>query len=223
MNLKNNIFLKIKDRLENIDVRLFLGLIILLNILLSIVLNWFVISDELYYQSLGEQLRTDLISKIINLKNKWDWIFFLITPLILFIKVLFVTVCLGVGNFILDWKLKLKQLFRIAIIAETVFLLAAFVRIIWFLLFKENLTFEYIQTFYPLSLLNLVVIKNIPQYLIYPLQLVNLFELLYWIVLSYLIKIYTEKSFDQSLGFVAKTYGMGLLSWVILVVFFSIN
>ena len=82
---------------------------------------------------------------------------------------------------------------------------------------------EYIQTFYPLSLLNLVVIENIPQYLIYPLQLINIFELAYWIVLAFLIKVYTNRSFDKSFSFVAGTYGVGLFAWVILVVFLSIN
>ena len=121
MNFKNNNSITLKSRLENIDIKLFFGLIILLNVLLSIVINWFIISDKLYYQSFGEQLRTDLISKIIDIKNKWDWISFLIIPLIIFIKVLFVAICLEAGNFIVDLKLKFKQLLKIAIFGETVF------------------------------------------------------------------------------------------------------
>jgi hypothetical protein len=213
----------IKRMIQNMIIKQYFGFILLLYILINIILSWYIISDELYYQSFDEQLRTDLISKIINFKNKWDWIGFLVTPLLIFLKVLFVAACLAVGNFVLDLKLKFKQLFRIAILAETIFLVASFVRIVWFLLFPDNLSLEYIQSFYPLSLLNLVVIKNIPQYLIYPLQLINVFELLYWIVLAYLIGIYTNKSFDKSFGFVAKTYGVGLFAWVVLVVFLSIN
>jgi len=223
MNNKKNNSITLKYGLENIDIKLFFGVIILLNVLVSILLNWFVISDELYYQSFGEQLRTDLISKIVDLKNKWDWIVLLITPINIIIKVLFVAVCLDIGNFIIDLKLKFKQLLRIALFGETVFLTVAFIRLIWLLLFPENLTLEYIQVFYPLSLINLVEFENVPQYLIYPMQLVNIFELVYWIVLAYLIKIYTNRSFDKSFDFVAKTYGVGLFTWVVLVVFISIN
>lgn len=119
MNYKNNNFRTLKDRLENINIKLFFLLIILLNVLVSIVIQWYIISDELYYQFLGEQLRTDLISKIINLKNKWDWVGFIILPIFLFIKVLSVATCFEVGNFVFDWKLKFKQLLRAAMDRET--------------------------------------------------------------------------------------------------------
>ncbi|MFP4022880.1 MAG: hypothetical protein ACLFVR_00010 [Thiohalospira sp.] len=214
---------QLKMYFQNIDIKQYFGLIILIYILISILLNWFIIQDELYYKSLGEEFSTDVLNKIISLRNKWDWVGFIISPFFLFVKILLVATCLEIGNFIFDWKLQLKQLLRIVILAETIFLIVAIVRIIWFLVYPENLTLEYIQVYYPLSLINLVEIENIPQYLIYPMQLVNLFELVYWITLAYLIKIYTNKSFDKSFDFVAKTYGVGLFTWVILFVFISIN
>ena len=102
-------------------------------------------------------------------------------------------------------------------------MIPTFIRVIWFLLFPENVTLEYINTFYPLSLINIVVIKNIPGYLIYPLQLINVFELVYWIFLASLIKIYVNWKFEKSFAFILKTYGFGLLVWVVLVVFLSID
>lgn len=207
----------------NINIKQFFLLILLFYVLSSVLINWYVITDEMYYQSFGDQLSTDLINKFLNIKNKWDWIGFFIAPILLIVKILFVGICLEVGNFIFDLKLNFKQLIKIVILAETVFLIAAFVRVFWFFLYPENITLEYIQTFYPLTLLNLVVIKNVPQYLIYPLQLINFFELMYWFVLAYLLKTYTNKPFNTSFGVVAKTYGVGLLSWVVLVVFLSVK
>lgn len=213
----------VKEQIFVLNSKLILGLIMLFYVFISILINWYVVTDEMYYQSLWDQLSTDLINKFLNLKHKWDWVGFLITPILLFVKILFVAICLEVGNFIFDLKLNFKQLIKIVVLAETVLLIAAFVRVFWFFLYPENITLEYIQTFYPLSLLNLVVIKNVPQYLIYPLQLINFFELMYWFVLAYLLKTYTNKPFNTSFGVVAKTYGVGLLSWVVLVVFLSVK
>lgn len=223
MDSNNNKVFTLKERFQNINILQYFGLLILLYVLISFMLNWHIISDELWAQGFGDQLSSDIIYKIINFKNKWDWLGFVILPIFLFVKVLVVAVCLEVGNFILDWKLQFKQLLRIVILAETVFLFVAFLRIIWFLLFPENLSLEYIQSFYPLSLINVIGTGNLPKYLIYPLQLINVFELIYWIVLAYLIGTYANKTFDKSLGFVAKTYGLGLFAWVVLVVFLSIN
>ncbi len=213
----------LKNEIQNINTKLFLSLLLLLYVLVGIILNWYIITDDHYYKSLGNQLDVERIRQLLTFRNKWDWIGFLIIPLLILVKISLVAVCLEVGNFIIDLKLKFKQLFKIALLGEAIFLIAALTKIIYFLLFPKNVTLEFIQTFYPLSLINMVVIEKIPAYLVYPLQLINVFELLYWIILAYLIKIYTNSSFDKSFGFVAKTYGIGLFTWVVLVVFLSIN
>lgn len=220
MNLRNRLFI---NKIQNINIRQSLGLIILLYVLAGIILSWYVIKDEYYYQSLGEQLNVEQISKFLTFRSKWDWLGFIIIPGFILLKIFFVSVCFEIGSFFLNLKLNYKDIFRISVFAESVFVMATFLRIFWFFFFPDNLTLEYIQNFYPLSLLNLVESENIPLYFIYPLQLINVFELLYWLVLTYLIKIYTNKSFDKSFGFVAKTYGIGLLTWVVLVIFLTIN
>lgn len=212
-----------KNRIQVININLYLGLIILLYIFIGILLNWYIVTDEHYYRYLVNQLDVERISQFLILRNKWDWVGFLIIPVFTMIKILFVATCLEVGSFIVDLKLKFKQLFKIVVLAETIFVISAFIRVGWLFLFSEHLTLEYIQYFQPLSLFNLVVFKKIPQYLIYPLQVVNVFEVIYWVVLAYLIKIHTDKSFDRSLGFITSTYGIGLFAWVVLFTFLSIN
>jgi hypothetical protein len=72
-----------------------------------------------------------LISEIIHLKEKWEWVGFLITPVIILLKVFLVALCLDIGNFLIDLKLSFKQLFHIAILGETIFIISAFIRIFW--------------------------------------------------------------------------------------------
>lgn len=213
----------IRLKIFNIDIKYYFALIVLLNVLANILLYEYIIKDEHYYRAFGEQVSLSRIDKLLVFIHKWYWVEYILNPIFVLIKICFVAVCLKTGVILLNLDVSFKQLLRIPIIAEIIFVIALFVKIFWLLFHSENLTLEYINYFYPLSFQNLVMIKDIPQYLIYPLQLINIFELLYWIGLAFLIKAYTNFSFDKSLGFVARTYGVGLLAWVVFVVFLSIN
>lgn len=215
----NNIRLKI----SNIDIRYYLALIVLLYILAKILLYEFIIKDEYYYRTFGEQISLSRIDKLLDFMHKWYWFEYIFKPIFILIKICFVAFCFKTGVILFNLNVSFKQLLRITILAEIIFVIALYVKTFWLLFYSKHLTLEYISYFYPMSFINLVTIKEVPKYLIYPFQVVNLFELAYWIVLAFLIKVYTNFSFDKSLGFVAKTYGAGLLAWVVLVVFVSIN
>lgn len=94
------------------------------------------------------------------------------------------------------------------------------------LLFQTNYTLEDLQYFYPLSALNIVGYKGLESWFIYPLQVLNLFELAYWLLLAYFIGklAFTEKDKGKpmDLGFkiVASSYGSALLLWVVVVMFY---
>ena len=213
----------IKEDIQEINLSYFLGFIILINYLFLILLKEYLITNNIYYDAFEGQLSLNRINDLISYSKKWSWLSYIILPVVLFLKITFTTICLKIGAFFYNFELNLKQFLRLVILAEIPFILSSLIRIIWFFINSDSLTLKYIQTFYPLSLINLFEVNNISPYLIYPLQIVNLFELLHWIILAYLIKIFTNESFDKSFGFVAKTYGIGLFTWIVLVVFLSIN
>jgi hypothetical protein len=80
-----------------------------------------------------------------------------------------------------------------------------------------------IQTFYPLSLLNLLEVKDIPQWLLYPLQVINIFEVLYWLILAYGLSLVAKERLPKMLWLVAFSYGIGLFVWVVFITFITIN
>jgi hypothetical protein len=88
------------------------------------------------------------------------------------------------------------------IIAEFVFLLVPIFKIIWFYFFQTNYTLEDIQYFYPLSALNIVDYKELEPWLIYSSQVLNLFELIYWLILTNFIGNITETNMDHGLKIV---------------------
>ncbi len=147
----------------------------------------------------------------------------MIDPVILLIKTSLITVVLYTGVFFLDIKIGFKKLFHIVLQAEFVFLFAVFVKFYWIYVFMSDVSLKTISFFQPLSIINFFSIGEIPKWLVYPMQLVNLFEIGYWLLLAYLLEKIIKKSFWKSFEFVLSTYGIGLLIWAVFVVFLTLN
>lgn len=186
--------------------------------------------DELVINYLSQSITEAQLIDILEIKKKWEWISYIIIPLILLIKTTIISSVLYTGSFFYSKsKVTFKQLLNAVIKAEFVFLLVGIAKIIWFYFFQTNYTLEDLQYFYPLSALNIVGYKGLEAWFIYPLQVLNLFELAYWLLLSYFVGklAFTEKDKGKpmDLGFkiVASSYGSALLLWVVVVMFFTLN
>ena len=201
-----------------------------LSILLIILTKNILKLEELFYNSLLTKFSTDQIDKVLNFQKKWQWLSYPFIPLLLLIKITLISSVLYIGTFFYSKaKVTFKQLFNAVVKAEFVFLGVGVLKIIWFYFFQTNYTLEDLQYFYPLSALNIVGYQGLESWFIYPLQVLNLFELAYWLLLSYFIGklAFTEKDKGKpmDLGFkiVASSYGSALLLWVVVVMFFTLN
>lgn len=186
--------------------------------------------DELIYYSLSEKFTQRQLYNYFEIQKKWQWLSYAIIPLLLLIKTSLIASVLYIGTFFYSKaKVTFKQLFNAVVKAEFVFLGVGVLKIIWFYFFQTNYTLEDLQYFYPLSALNIVGYKGLEAWFIYPLQVLNLFELAYWLLLAYFIgkMAFTEKDKGKpmDLGFkiVATSYGSALLLWVVVVMFFTLN
>jgi len=186
--------------------------------------------EKLIVDNFINNLTTDQINDYLNFQKKWQWLTYAIIPLFLLIKTALITSVLYIGTFFYSKvKVTFKQLFNAVVKAEFVFLGIGVLKIVWFYFFQTNYTLEDLQYFYPLSALNIVGYQGLEAWFIYPLQVLNLFELAYWLLLSYFIGklAFTEKDKGKpmDLGFkiVASSYGSALLLWVVVVMFFTLN
>uniref|UniRef100_UPI00404A64BC hypothetical protein n=2 Tax=Flavobacterium sp. TaxID=239 RepID=UPI00404A64BC len=187
-------------------------------------------TDNLFYNFYSERITRNQIEEILLYKKKWQWVSYAIIPLFLLIKTAILASILYVGAFFYSKaKVTFKQLFHAVVKAEFVFLGVGVAKIIWFYFFQTSYTLEDLQYFYPLSALNIVGYEGLDAWFIYPLQVLNLFELVYWLFLAYFIgKLsFTEKDkgkpMDLGLKIVASSYGSALLLWVVVIMFFTLN
>lgn len=213
------IIIKYFHEIKKLEFFLFISL---LYVLFSVILNEFIIKDNLYYQTLGEQLARERIEEFLEFKHKWDWIAYLIIPVVLFLKFLFVALCLETGSIFQGYKTSFKQMFHIAMFSELVFLFAQMLKTVVIALAKlEDLNeLQYIASF---SLLSIMNNKNIDPWFIYPLHTINIFEILYWLFLAFILKTLLQKEYFRMIKFVLSTYGVGLLILIIVVMFINVN
>lgn len=199
------------------------ALVVIVSVVLSLIGDYVLLTDDLFFDFFAEKLSHEQIYKIVEAGSTWQWINYVILPLIYLLKFFFVASCLSIGALIFSNTISIKDLFRVTMISEFIFFIPSIIKIFWFGVFHVDYTLQDLQFFSPLSVLSLMDRESVEPWLIYPLQLLNVFELVYWLVLAYGLYDLTRERYSKMLGLVAASYGTGLLLWVVFVVFLTIN
>jgi len=141
------------------------------------------------------------------------------------LRSILVALCLSVGVFFYDIERKIafKKYLRIALTGELVLVLVGLFKFGYFYFIKTDFTLQDLQQYYPLSYINFLDRTNLQPWLIYPLQTLNLFELAYILVLVLGLRKLLQNTFTKSLEMVAVSYGTGLLIFMGLVMFLTLN
>ncbi|MDQ8143450.1 hypothetical protein [Chryseobacterium sp. CFS15] len=203
-------------------------MVILLYILLIYLDKSFITTNSKIIDFLTKDYPSEVVQNYMESQKKWWWLNYVVTPLLIGIKALLIAFCL---NFLklLDLpkieEIKFSDFVFLALVAEFIFIIAGFYKFVNFHWINTDYTMENLQTYYPISLLNLREYISTEKWLSYPLQLVNLFELFYWIFLAWGVReLLDEKiSYIKSFGLISLTYGIGLLLWAGTVCFLILN
>lgn len=192
-------------------------------VLLGVLLKEALKVDELVLNSLAEQFSREQIDKMLPFQNKLQRINYFFIPLMLLIKVSIIAAVLDAGCFFFDKEIKYKKLFNIVVRAEFIFLLVIVFKTAWFYFFRQSYTLEELQYFYPLSVLSITGYEGLQPWYIYPMQVFNLFEAAYWLILAWHIAKELKITTGKALTIVAGSYGVALLVWIAGVMFFTLN
>jgi hypothetical protein len=198
-------------------------ILVLLTAIIGFFIQNFILTDDLLIDHLGRQLSMSRVEFVLDVKAKSMWLNFIILPLAYILKFALITVWILSGTIIFGYKNSFKEIFQVVIVAEFVWLIPSLITLVWFGFIDTNYTFDDVQYFKPLSLLSLFDPITIHSWLIYPLQSLNLFELVYMLVLAIGIKQILKKDYQTALGFTVPVYGTALLTWIVFITFLSIN
>ena len=200
---------------------------ILLYVLITFLDKTYITTESKIFDFLAKNYPSSVVQNYMESQKKWWWVSYVTTPVLIGIKVLLVAFCLNFVKIISEKleDVKFRDILTVVLIAEFVFIIAGFYKFFNFYLIDTDYTLETLQTYYPLSLINYKEAISTEKWLAYPLQLANVFELMYWGVLAWGIWQLADKkiSYQRSLGYVALTYGVGLLFWVGVVCFLILS
>lgn len=206
---------------------IFFFVIVLFYTLLAFLDQTYISTDSKIFDFLAKDYPSSVVQNYMESQKKWWWVGYVITPAIIGVKILLVAFCLNFVKIISEKleDVKFRDILTVVLIAEFVFIIAGFYKFFNFYLIETDYTLETLQTYYPLSLINYKEAISTEKWLAYPLQLLNVFEIMYWGVLAWGIWQLVDKkiSYQRSLGYVALTYGVGLLFWVGVVCFLILS
>jgi hypothetical protein len=205
------------------DKRLYFALICMLYWAVIMLFDTFIIHDQLYFEAYSEQLAVDRIEAMLKFQQEWAWLSYGLLPLFLLIRMSLVSLSILAGAILSEIKISFRKVFQIVLVAEMVYLLPAFIQLIYFIGIAQDYTLQDLQNFDYYSALALIGRSSVEPWLMYALACFNLFELLYWLVLALGFHWVLQRNYWEMLGLVATGYGTVLLLWIAGITFLMVN
>jgi hypothetical protein len=149
--------------------------------------------------------------------QKWIYV---LTSLYLLFKIFLTSLILYTALYIADHLVSFSAILNVVTLCEVVFLIAAFLKILWFYFRYPHGSLLDWHRIYILSALSLF--DSIPADWYYPLQTMNAFEISYWLLLAFGVCRITGLNYWGSFKVIACSYLPALLIWMVVVCFCSI-
>jgi hypothetical protein len=200
----------------------FFVMICLFSLGIAYLIQYFFYSESVFYATYAGQFTSEQTEKLYENTKNWQWISLILFPLLLIAKVIYNAFWITAGSLLHNEKIMFKTNFNVCLKAEYIFVLMLVVKFIWLLFFKQvnNLTD---LSYVPGSLLNFYTVDKIPPWGIYPLQIINIWELLFCIIGTSMYSIQYNLSTMKAAQLFCIPYLSGLFIWVLTVVFLTLQ
>ncbi len=113
------------------------------------------------------------------------------------------------------YKVEYANCWSVALVAEFIFVLPELIKIAWFIVVNSDPSYYEVQQFYPLSLLNFFDPETLDKRYIYPLKGLNVFEIIYWVLLIYGTHYYARKKISIASLIVVCSYVLLFFGWLV--------
>jgi len=195
-----------------------------LTALFAFLSKQFLYTDQVYYFTLNEQFTSDQIQKFITYQNaSWrQLIGYGFIPVVIIIRVLYTSLCLFIGNLVNESRWEYKTIYTISLKSDIAFTLSQICNFYYYAVSNNFKTIEDLGVNCA-SLLKVVGMKNIPTWLIFAYNSINVFELIYIVMLILFIKSCFHISYVKSMVFVLLTYCIGNYLYVVGLTFLYLN
>lgn len=194
--------------------------IVLIGIILCLVYiqQEYVLIPQLDKQILlSETLKKEIYEQF----SQYRWLAFFLAPFIFMIRVTLVGSSLYIGEILFANRSihTYKDYFNIALKADLILILSSVLYCILLLSAGEETATATVRY---TSLLALFNPETIEPWLLVPVGVFNVFELLYWLFMAWLLSAATRTTYRKSFNFVLCTYGAGLTLYILFMIFIGL-
>ncbi|MDR2929261.1 MAG: hypothetical protein LBV41_13860 [Cytophagaceae bacterium] len=175
----------------------------------------FIFTEDYFVNALGRK-ESVLLQNFLDITQSQFWINYLLIIPVVWFPALAIGLCLKAGAILRNMQVSYSKLAGLALKSHLIFAVNYLVFTI--LKWKQIIHREYFNLdncFDYQSILAIIPVEKIPYWLLYPLQLISICELLQLIIISYGISKLFQYSLVKAIVFYLIFYGVGLFFWVI--------
>lgn len=182
-------------------------------------------TDEFIRSSLSGQYSNEIISNYLESRKNWAWLSYVFVPLLILLRTSIIAFLMQMAVFFIDPEdeTSFAKFWSVTLSAEWITVLLIGFRFFYFTVIDTQYTLEELQTYTPGTLADIYDTSSLENWSAYPLGLLSIWELLYWLVLVFGIHEILKTDFFKSWAVVLASYGLGLLIWVGFVMYLLIT
>lgn len=195
-----------------------LTIIILVELAFNLLLQYYAADGKILYNSFAEELTLEEIESTGKLAQSYTWMSWVWAPTYILLQALLIAVCINVGTLLLRYDIKFKEIFGVVIKASGIFAVARLLVIAGYLYFGvQSLDdLNYLPNF---SLYELLDEQAVPEWAIFPLQTINIVQILFILLLAFGLNLLQKRGMKRWVPVVLGTYGTGVAICTILIIF----
>lgn len=180
----------------------------------------YLLTDELLKDDFSKKYSIERVEDILKTQTNIHWYSYLINPTILFVKLHIYTITILSAFVFFEIKTKYADILLIVTTAYFSFLLTFILKFINFGFFTELNSLQQYKNYIPYSLL--FYTKEIPNWLRYPVFLINVSEIAFISIMIFSFKRKFNLKLIKSSVIVISSYGLLTLLVAVVVVFLNI-
>jgi len=179
----------------------------------------YLFTDEFYFKVLPN-IDTKEIAEFIIKDREQNWINFLLIPIIILLPAFLISLPIFIGTIFENIKVKYRDVFSFTLKSQIVFAVNYFVTVILKSLGVVECNMQTVNNnYYYQSARIFFKDSEIPYWAIYPLQYINIAEILYFIFLTLGVKQMLGYNTKEGIKFMLSYYCLGVFLWILFVVF----
>lgn len=208
-------------KLFSVNIWLLILFSFLSTFFIAYLIDFTVVTDTLYENSFSNKLSNDQMQLILEKRKNGIIINNFFVGIVYIFKFICIALVIQIGIYLDDYAIKFSQILKSVLVGSFIFILADFIKWIWFYFFVTPTSMKQLTFFMPFSLLNIFEIQTLSDWQITIFRVANIFDFMFVGIVAFGLTTFCKKlNFEKATLLILKTYGiaiviiLGLKIWI---------